>query len=222
MALRGRRAKANNTTYANIVHTKPDSTFGNMATLVAVIIASIGLIFMVGTVPSTEYSCAPFFFQKVKHEGKVYKSIVRFQCDRSPPFDGTCDPTFTERVYYRTVSGYSCMVEYLARPTPLLEEPPCSDREGYDDYFKQLGMAATPAGWVLQDAKAGVLLQVRPNIPHRRNWSQQGPKGKRAKGRPIDRWTDDLRKVAGDNWIEAAGDRAQWRQLEEAYTREGP
>ncbi|GBP22261.1 Putative uncharacterized transposon-derived protein F52C9.6 [Eumeta japonica] len=50
----------------------------------------------------------------------------------------------------------------------------------------------------------------------------KGPKGKRARGRPIDRWTDDLRKVAGDNWIEAAGDRAQWRQLEEAYTREGP
>ncbi|GBP11243.1 hypothetical protein EVAR_6051_1 [Eumeta japonica] len=50
----------------------------------------------------------------------------------------------------------------------------------------------------------------------------KGPKGKRGRGRPIDRWTDDLRKVAGDNWIEAAGDRAQWRQLEEAYTREGP
>ncbi|GBP27307.1 hypothetical protein EVAR_18778_1 [Eumeta japonica] len=50
----------------------------------------------------------------------------------------------------------------------------------------------------------------------------KGPKGKRARGRPIDRWTDDLRKVVGDNWIEAAGDRAQWRQLEEAYTRGGP
>ncbi|GBP42225.1 Putative uncharacterized transposon-derived protein F52C9.6 [Eumeta japonica] len=51
----------------------------------------------------------------------------------------------------------------------------------------------------------------------------KGPKGKRGRGRPIDRWTDDLRKVAGDNWIQAAGDRAQWRQLEEeAYTREGP
>ncbi|GBP46896.1 hypothetical protein EVAR_37800_1 [Eumeta japonica] len=49
----------------------------------------------------------------------------------------------------------------------------------------------------------------------------KGPKGKRGRGRPIDRWTDDLRKVAGDNWIQAAGDRAQWRQLEEAYTREG-
>ncbi|GBP92567.1 Retrovirus-related Pol polyprotein from type-1 retrotransposable element R2 [Eumeta japonica] len=48
------------------------------------------------------------------------------------------------------------------------------------------------------------------------------PKGKRIRGRPIDRWTDDLRKVAEDNWIEAAGDRAQWRQLEEAYTPEGP
>ncbi|GBP11373.1 hypothetical protein EVAR_92890_1 [Eumeta japonica] len=50
----------------------------------------------------------------------------------------------------------------------------------------------------------------------------KGPKGKRARGRPIDRWTDDLRKVAGDNWTEAAGNRAQWRQLEEAYTRGGP
>ncbi|GBP84556.1 hypothetical protein EVAR_89539_1 [Eumeta japonica] len=40
----------------------------------------------------------------------------------------------------------------------------------------------------------------------------KGPKGREA-GRPIDRWTDDLRKVAGDNWIQAAGDRAQcWRR----------
>lgn len=50
----------------------------------------------------------------------------------------------------------------------------------------------------------------------------KGPTGKRARGRPIDRWTDDLRKVAGDNWMDTARDRVHWKQLEEAYTREGP
>lgn len=29
--------------------------------------------------------------------------------------------------------------------------------------------------------------------------------GKRARGRPQERWSDELRKVAGQNWVEKAG-----------------
>ncbi|GBP60182.1 hypothetical protein EVAR_41873_1 [Eumeta japonica] len=136
-----------------------------MTVPVAIIAALVVLTFTTCTVLSTDCSCAPFFFQKVYHAGRARKSIVRFECAKEPPSYVTCDPTFTERVYYRTVSGYSCMTEYLARPVPLLEEPACSDRDFYDDYFKRLGMTATPAGWMLQDAKASILLQVRPNVP---------------------------------------------------------
>ncbi|KAG6451137.1 hypothetical protein O3G_MSEX006933 [Manduca sexta] len=61
-----------------------------------------------------------------------------------------------------------------------------------------------------------------------RRWSKQvtmwkGPEGKRSRGRPKDRWVDDIQKTAGANWTELAQDREKWRRLEEAYTQDkGP
>ncbi|KAG6445233.1 hypothetical protein O3G_MSEX003831 [Manduca sexta] len=40
--------------------------------------------------------------------------------------------------------------------------------------------------------------------------------GKCSIGRPPARWSDDLRKVAGKNWMPQAEDRVNWRILEEA------
>lgn len=37
--------------------------------------------------------------------------------------------------------------------------------------------------------------------------------GKRSVERPPARWTDDLIKVAGSDWMAKAGDRAFWRTL---------
>ncbi|KAL0831265.1 hypothetical protein ABMA28_002113 [Loxostege sticticalis] len=42
---------------------------------------------------------------------------------------------------------------------------------------------------------------------------------KRPVGRPQMRWKDDIRKVAGQNWMLVAQDRARWRGLKEAYTK---
>jgi hypothetical protein len=44
--------------------------------------------------------------------------------------------------------------------------------------------------------------------------------GKRSVGRPPARWTDDLRKVAGGDWMAKTGDRALWRTLGEAYVQQ--
>ncbi|KAL4703923.1 hypothetical protein ACJJTC_002098 [Scirpophaga incertulas] len=39
-------------------------------------------------------------------------------------------------------------------------------------------------------------------------------------GRPPARWTDDLKKVAGGNWMRKAEDRVLWRKLGEAYVQQ--
>ncbi|KAG6461226.1 hypothetical protein O3G_MSEX012494 [Manduca sexta] len=44
--------------------------------------------------------------------------------------------------------------------------------------------------------------------------------GKRSVGRPPARWSDDLRKVAGKNWMRQAEDRVKWRILKEAYVQQ--
>ena len=44
--------------------------------------------------------------------------------------------------------------------------------------------------------------------------------GKRSVGRPPARWTDDLKKVAGSDWMAKTGDRALWRTLGEAYVQQ--
>ncbi|CAH2217522.1 jg25791 [Pararge aegeria aegeria] len=38
--------------------------------------------------------------------------------------------------------------------------------------------------------------------------------GKRSVGRPPTRWTDDIRRVAGSRWREAAQDRVLWNSLQ--------
>ncbi|KAL0859868.1 hypothetical protein ABMA27_010206 [Loxostege sticticalis] len=42
---------------------------------------------------------------------------------------------------------------------------------------------------------------------------------KRPVGRPQMRWKDDIRKVAGQNWMLVAQDRVRWKGLKEAYTK---
>ncbi|KAG7308870.1 hypothetical protein JYU34_006132 [Plutella xylostella] len=44
--------------------------------------------------------------------------------------------------------------------------------------------------------------------------------GRRAVGRPPARWSDDICKVAGKQWIRAAQDRKNWRTNKEAYTQQ--
>ncbi|KAG6440870.1 hypothetical protein O3G_MSEX001526 [Manduca sexta] len=44
--------------------------------------------------------------------------------------------------------------------------------------------------------------------------------GKRKVGRPPTRWTDDLARVAGSRWMQAASNRSTWRSLGEAYVQQ--
>lgn len=47
-------------------------------------------------------------------------------------------------------------------------------------------------------------------------WNQ-----KMSQGRPMTRWYDDIRKIAGRRWMTTAQDRAMWKNLEEAYICNG-
>lgn len=56
-------------------------------------------------------------------------------------------------------------------------------------------------------------------------WTQKvilwRPRGtKRSAGRPKKRWIDDVRTVAGGQWMRLARDRIAWKNLEEAYIRQ--
>ncbi|XP_072943439.1 uncharacterized protein [Epargyreus clarus] len=44
--------------------------------------------------------------------------------------------------------------------------------------------------------------------------------GKRSTGRPPTRWTDDLKRTAGNRWMQTAQDRSEWRRLGEAYVQQ--
>lgn len=48
-----------------------------------------------------------------------------------------------------------------------------------------------------------------------------GPQGKRRRGRPVATWEDELKKVAGPNWIQVAQSKEDWLSLEEAFTCRG-
>ena len=41
--------------------------------------------------------------------------------------------------------------------------------------------------------------------------------GKRRRGRPLKRWDDDIRQVAGVTWNRVAQERHEWKRLEEAF-----
>lgn len=43
---------------------------------------------------------------------------------------------------------------------------------------------------------------------------------KRSVGRPPTRWIDDVRKLAGRNWMQKAQNRRTWKEMEEAYIQE--
>ncbi|MHB9323508.1 hypothetical protein ACW0TE_00840 [Fusobacterium polymorphum] len=43
--------------------------------------------------------------------------------------------------------------------------------------------------------------------------------GKRGRGRPKCRWVDDITKYTRD-WVEKAGDRAEWRSMREAFVQQ--
>lgn len=44
--------------------------------------------------------------------------------------------------------------------------------------------------------------------------------GKRSVGRPQARWSDDLRRTAGRNWMREAENRPKWRAIGEAYVQQ--
>lgn len=49
----------------------------------------------------------------------------------------------------------------------------------------------------------------------------EGPQGKRRRGRPLTRWEDEIKRIAGPNWSQIAKDREKWSSLEEAFTQSG-
>ncbi|KAI8437727.1 hypothetical protein MSG28_011961 [Choristoneura fumiferana] len=49
----------------------------------------------------------------------------------------------------------------------------------------------------------------------------KGPIGKRKKGRPRNRWEDEIKRTAGLNWMDTAKSREVWLTLEEAFTCRG-
>ncbi|CAH2210906.1 jg23572 [Pararge aegeria aegeria] len=44
--------------------------------------------------------------------------------------------------------------------------------------------------------------------------------GKRSVGRPPTRWTDDIRRVAGSRWIQAAQNREIWNFIQKTYVQQ--
>lgn len=44
------------------------------------------------------------------------------------------------------------------------------------------------------------------------------PSNKRKRGRPKEKWIDEIIRKAGENWITKAKDRQKWGQMEEAFT----
>ncbi|CAH2216708.1 jg26407 [Pararge aegeria aegeria] len=44
--------------------------------------------------------------------------------------------------------------------------------------------------------------------------------GKRSVGRLPTRWTDDIRRVAGSRWIQAAQNRGIWNSLQKTYVQQ--
>ncbi|CAH2243696.1 jg8756 [Pararge aegeria aegeria] len=62
----------------------------------------------------------------------------------------------------------------------------------------------------------------------RRKDGRWGPKvlewqprtGKRSVGRPPTRWIDDIKRVAGSRWIQAAQNRGTWNSLQKTYVQQ--
>ena len=65
---------------------------------------------------------------------------------------------------------------------------------------------------------AGHLARTEDSRWTLRTTTWQGPQGKRKRGRPVERWHDEIVEFAGKSWLEKAKDRTRWKLLEEAYT----
>lgn len=46
-----------------------------------------------------------------------------------------------------------------------------------------------------------------------------GPAGKRCRGRPLEKWEDELKRIAGKDWQNKAINREHWNTMEEAFTQ---
>ena len=42
---------------------------------------------------------------------------------------------------------------------------------------------------------------------------------KRSRGRPQTRWSDDIKRLAGHDWMRKTSNREEWQKLREAFTR---
>ena len=65
---------------------------------------------------------------------------------------------------------------------------------------------------------AGHIARLTDNRWTKRTTLWLGPSGQRKRGRPNARWADDIIKIAGTHWMQAAEDRKHWSSLEEAFT----
>ncbi|CAG4947891.1 unnamed protein product [Colias eurytheme] len=68
---------------------------------------------------------------------------------------------------------------------------------------------------------AGHIARLQDHRWTRKVSEWRGPVGKRKKGRPYNRWEDEIKRIAGPNWIQIAQSRENWLRLEEAFTRRG-
>lgn len=68
---------------------------------------------------------------------------------------------------------------------------------------------------------AGHIARLQDERWTKRVTEWKGPMGKRNKGRPCNRWEDEIKRTAGPNWIQSAQSRENWQNLEEAFTRRG-
>lgn len=68
---------------------------------------------------------------------------------------------------------------------------------------------------------AGHLMRTSDDRWTRTTTLWKGPSGKRKRGRPQERWQDEIVEIAGKAWKQLATEKKQWKLLEEAYTRRG-
>ena len=68
---------------------------------------------------------------------------------------------------------------------------------------------------------AGHIVRLQDQRWTKRVTEWRGPVGKRKKGRPCNRWEDEIKRTAGPNWIQTAQSRENWLNLEEAFTCRG-
>lgn len=66
---------------------------------------------------------------------------------------------------------------------------------------------------------AGHLARIRDDRWTKQIMEWRPRETKRSQGRPPTRWTDDLKRIAG-NWMQEAQDRHNWRRLGEAYVQQ--